>query len=322
MHIETFLYMLLQSNTTLPPPGVQPDFEALAQHSRAQSTPNRWLRIPSRTVTVGLDERTGYWGWDNEKPVRTFEVTAFEAKARPLTNGDYAKYLVESGSGTSPKSWMVEPKADTQLIDESQEQLINGYSTSVDSAFLEGKAVRTVYGPVPLILALDWPVVGSYDELAGCAEWLGGRIPTMEEAKAIYAEAEEMKAPMKTSPGIAPQKTTPKEPHLSDSLHADLRGCNVSFQTFHPMPVTLQQDELAGMSGMGGVWEWTSTMLTKWDGFESMMEYPAYTSEYFLLSRSHQDDLRSTDDFFDNKHNVVLGGSWATHSKIAGRKSL
>lgn len=27
-------------------------------------------------------------------------------------------------------------------------------------------------------------------------------------------------------------------------------------------------------------------------------------------------------DFFDEKHNIVLGGSWATHPRIAGRKSL
>src|SRR5690242_16147955 len=27
-------------------------------------------------------------------------------------------------------------------------------------------------------------------------------------------------------------------------------------------------------------------------------------------------------DFVDGKHNVTLGGSWATHPRIAGRKSL
>ena len=27
-------------------------------------------------------------------------------------------------------------------------------------------------------------------------------------------------------------------------------------------------------------------------------------------------------DFFDGKHNIVLGGSWATHPRIAGRKTL
>lgn len=27
-------------------------------------------------------------------------------------------------------------------------------------------------------------------------------------------------------------------------------------------------------------------------------------------------------DFLDGKHNVVLGGSWATHPRVAGRKTL
>lgn len=43
-----------------------------------------------------------------------------------------------------------------------------------------------MYGPVPLEYALDWPVSASYDELAGCASWMGGRIPTAEEARSIY----------------------------------------------------------------------------------------------------------------------------------------
>jgi hypothetical protein len=46
--------------------------------------------------------------------------------------------------------------------------------------------VRTVYGSVPFRWALDWPVSASYDELAGCAQWMGGRIPTVEEARSIY----------------------------------------------------------------------------------------------------------------------------------------
>lgn len=39
---------------------------------------------------------------------------------------------------------------------------------------------------VPLKYALDWPVFASYDELAGCASWMGGRIPTFEEARSLY----------------------------------------------------------------------------------------------------------------------------------------
>ncbi len=89
------------------------------------------------------------------------------------------------------------------------------------------------------------------------------------------------------------------------SLYIDLDGANVGFKTWHPQPVTASGDTLAGQAGMGGVWEWTSSPLTEHAGFEPMPLYPAYTA-----------------DFFDGKHNVVLGGSWATHPRIAGRRSF
>ena len=57
------------------------------------------------------------------------------------------------------------------------------------ASFLEGKAVRTVYGLIPLKHALDWPMMASYDELAGCASWMGGRIPTADEARSVYDHA-------------------------------------------------------------------------------------------------------------------------------------
>lgn len=60
-------------------------------------------------------------------------------------------------------------------------------------AFIADKAVRTVYGLVPLKHALDWPVFASYDELAGCAVYMGGRIPTLEEARSLYGYAEQQK---------------------------------------------------------------------------------------------------------------------------------
>lgn len=53
--------------------------------------------------------------------------------------------------------------------------------------------MRTVYGPVPLKFALHWPVFASYDELSGCATWMGGRIPTVEEARSIYDYVDRLK---------------------------------------------------------------------------------------------------------------------------------
>lgn len=71
---------------------------------------------------------------------------------------------------------------------------MDGHSNaSLPPSFLENKAVRTVFGLVPLKYALDWPVWASYNELAGCAAWMGGRIPTFEETRSIYAYAEALK---------------------------------------------------------------------------------------------------------------------------------
>ena len=201
MHLETLLYMLLQSEKTLPPPGVQPDFEALACQAKIASVPNEWKRVPSRQVTLGLNDPDNddgpnrYFGWDNEKPTRDVVVHAFEAKAHPITNEDYARYLESTNNASIPASWKASVDAKNGNLKNNIESLyMNGLSKPLTNAFLNGKAVRTVYGLVPLEYALDWPVFASYDELAGCASWMNGRIPTMEEARSLYNYVDELKA--------------------------------------------------------------------------------------------------------------------------------
>lgn len=88
-------------------------------------------------------------------------------------------------------------------------------------------------------------------------------------------------------------------------LFLDMVGKNVGFKHWHPVSVVEKGGKLCGQSDMGGVWEWTSTVLEKHAGFEPMELYPGYTA-----------------DFFDGKHNITLGGSWATIPRIAGRNTL
>lgn len=128
-----------------------------------------------------------------------------------------------------------------------------------------------------------------------------------------------------------PSSTTPREEvdGTSSSLYANLKGANVGFQQWHPVAVTGQgNDRPAGRCEMGGVWEWTSSTLRKHEGFEPMELYPNYTGTPILEGcsgcelRAKLTNASCTADFFDDKHNIVLGGSWATHPRIAGRKSL
>ncbi|KAI5868641.1 C-type lectin protein [Durotheca rogersii] len=335
MHLETLLYMMLQSDKTLPPPHTKrPDFEALSRAARAARVSNDWFNIPDQDIVLGFDEpedvlhSTKHFGWDNEKPPRRVSVGGFQAKGRPITNEEYASYLYNTKATVLPAAWAdLEPKTtggDDERFHSRTDGHTNG-SDSVPASFLEGKAVRTVYGLVPLEYTLDWPVFASYDELAGCAAWLGGRIPTFEEARSIYAHVDAQKKEAERKLGRAApaanahlvndgvEGTPPANPPDSvdgsssenDDLFIDLSNANVGFRHWHPVPVTAQGNRLAGQAEMGGVWEWTSSTLTRHEGFKPMALYPGYTA-----------------DFFDNKHNIVLGGSWATHPRVAGRKTF
>lgn len=347
MHIETLLYMMLQSDKTLIPTHIpRPDFDKLARKAESERVPNQWFKIPAQEITIGLDDPEDgsdinkHYGWDNEKPPRRVQVAAFQAQGRPITNEEYAQYLLEKNIDKLPASWA---RLDNENISNGTTNSVSGHHSNrtskqqLPSSFLEKTAVRTVYGLVPLKHALDWPVFASYDELAGCAAYMGGRIPTFEETRSIYAYADALKKKkeaerqlgrtvpavnahltnngVEITPPSSPSSETPAESSspsdsnttliTTEDLFSDLDGANVGFHNWHPMPITSKGNTLVGQGELGGVWEWTSSVLRKWEGFEPMELYPGYTA-----------------DFFDEKHNIVLGGSWATHPRIAGRKSF
>ncbi|KAL2818181.1 hypothetical protein BDW59DRAFT_175252 [Aspergillus cavernicola] len=337
MHLETFLYMLIQSERILSPPGISvPDFAKMFHDARESKKPNEWFPIPEQTLSIGLeptDENSmpnASFGWDNESPRRTVTLRAFEAQGRAITNGEYARYLQANKARNWPASWV--------KTDPSNGAFQDGSHAARD--FLSTFAVRTVFGLIPLKLAQDWPVISSYHELEQYAQWMNCRLPTFEEVKGIYAHSARLKEAVfdclldstpdgtngsspgnKKSNGNGVLNGYPRDnlenghvqgsqpvlwPAASSSpVFVDLANCNVGFKHWHPTPVIQNGDKLAGHGEFGGVWEWTSTPLTQHDGFEAMEIYPGYTS-----------------DFFDGKHNIILGGSWATHPRIAGRTTF
>jgi formylglycine-generating enzyme required for sulfatase activity len=349
MHLETFLYMLLQSEKVIPPHGVTvPDFRGIALQARKTAQANKWFTIPQQTLAVGLhDSGEGIpdysFGWDIEKPQRVISVRTFDAQARPITNGEYARYMELNHISHIPASWVsVELNGHSQnggSMNGNTNDHVNGASGNdicASDLFISKFSVRTIFGPVPLEWALDWPVMSSYDELAGYARWMNCRLPTFEEVKSIYKYSEHLKTANDSSQSPSTQdevssltngtscetekleldysRASPRCPdhqpvHIpsidSMPVFVDLDGCNVGFKHWHPCPVTPYGDRLAGQGGLGGVWEWTSTPMMQHDGYKVMEIYPGYSA-----------------DFFDGKHNIVLGGSWATHPRLAGRTTF
>ena len=285
-----------------------------------------------------------FFAWDNEREPYDVEVPAFEAQARPVSIGEYAAYLVDAGlEDTIPATWIkLDANGTTNgslnganghsslnganghsslnganghngvngHIVNSHGALnrISGYASgnSAVKSFISRHGMRTVWGPIPLAQTLDWPLTASYNEVAGYAQWVGGvRIPTLHEVRSIHELVERQRRGGDTAAKKSPSainKTCHTEP---SAIFADLEGCNVGMQNFHPTPVTQNGGRLCGLGNLGGAWEWTSDLFAPQPGFKPMDIYPGY---------SH--------DFMDGKHIAIAGGSWAVPPRIAGRKSL
>ncbi|PWN31134.1 DUF323-domain-containing protein [Jaminaea rosea] len=303
LHQETLLYMLAQSDETLPPVGFsQPDWASLTRQwekedarQGGEEERNALVNFKADTVVIGHDDDdrrdTDFetkapskdvralnaqlgnpeFGWDNEQPARKEQTKAFSITASPVTNEQYLRFVAATGYQEQdvPPSWIK--------------------ATGTGSKSSHDYNVRTIYGPVPLAtVARLWPVTGSGAQLRRYAAWAGGRLPTHAELRRFLDSA--------TSPNCV-----------------DRPGSNVGFRYWHPVPAALPTNITAkgganslGLPGHnGGVWEWTCTAFSAHEGFVPSILYPGYSA-----------------DFHDGRHDVVLGGSWASTPCVAGRKTV
>ncbi|KAG1052920.1 hypothetical protein G6F43_004967 [Rhizopus delemar] len=263
MHLETLLYMLMQSPNILPPEGVSlPSWKLLSKQEKdiAPLSDAPTLNIPAAdAVKLGCDdsetadidqssEKIQVFGWDNESPQRIIEnVSSFEIQTRQVTNGEYLDYLQRANLSTIPASWL---KKDGQIY------------------------VRTVFGPCPMSVAQNWPVQVSYNEADGYAKAKQARLPTEVEMVRFRQFACSHNLPKKVP--------------------------NIGFKDWTPTAVNNKEVQF-----LGDNWEWTETIWDKYEGFQASTIYPGYSA-----------------DFFDGKHRVVLGGSWATHPRISERTTF
>ncbi|WWC86788.1 uncharacterized protein L201_001667 [Kwoniella dendrophila CBS 6074] len=142
--------------------------------------------------------------------------------------------------------------------------------------------IRSLYGLLDFSVAGKWPLMASKLELEDYAKWKGGRLPTEQELRLFWEHPE--------------------------GSRTSGEGINTGVKNWHPTPPTNTIKDNAGKTiygHNGGVWEWTNTPFEGLDGYVPSVIYPGYSK-----------------DFFDGKHFVVLGGSFATIPSMAGRKSF
>ncbi|KAI8332910.1 hypothetical protein BC941DRAFT_402124 [Chlamydoabsidia padenii] len=272
MHLETLLYMLLQSPNINPPPVAAPSWW-YAQQQQQQKQDKILSQAPmipfddnNMTVQLGHDDDEANdgimttehveFGWDNEHPKRMVPVSAFEIQSRPVTNGEYYEFWKTQDNNDSlwPASWTND----------------NGVPK-----------IKTCFGLCDFSVGVNWPVQVSGVQADAYGDAKGMRLPT-EEEMVLFRKTMEHKWPMK------------------DDDKPGRDAANIGFASWTPL--ALSND---GVHVIGDVWEWTSSVWQQHEGFTSSLLYPGYSS-----------------DFFDGKHRVVLGGSWATHPRIAERHSF
>jgi len=272
--------MLLHMLAQLPPSARRPPPDRPAP-SLVAGEARRPVRIPAGRAVLGARYDDIPFGWDNEFPQLSVDVPAFSIDSTPVTNGDFEEF-VRGGGYANPALWTAEGWRWNQA---------RGRSHPDCWVVRDGEFhYRSVFDELPLRRVFDWPVSVAWVEAAAYARWRGARLPT---------EAEYHRAAHGT-----PDGGTRRRP-WGDAEPTSRHG-NFDLQRWDPSPVG-SHPEGASAFGVhelvGNGWEWTSTVFAPFPGFSAYMpDYPGYSS-----------------DFFDGRHYVLLGGSFATDAHLLRR---
>jgi ergothioneine biosynthesis protein EgtB len=238
--------------------------------------PARTVEIPGGEVVLGAPRGSLPFGWDNEFEEQRFDVARFAIDERPVTNTEFLEF-VRDGGYAEPRLWREEDWAWRE-----RRGLVRPHSWRGADDDLR---VRSLLEDVPFACASSWPVQASWAEAAAYAKWRGARLPT---------EAEWRRAAHGSPSG-------PRRWPWGDSPLPGTRA-NAHFRHGSPLPAGSRP---AGASAwgvldlVGNGWEWTATPFGPLPGFAPMPRYPGYSA-----------------DFFDGRHFVLLGGSWATDEAL------
>lgn len=238
------------------------------------------MHVAGGPAHLGRARNTPGFAWDNEYPEQVVDVPAFVVQGTPVRQRDVLAF-VESGGYAERALW--EPGAWAWRERRGLTHPV-GWRREADTWLC-----RTLLDEVPLESALDWPASVSWAEADAFARWRGARLPT---------EAELQRAAHGTPTGTL-------RAHPWGDADPSARHGNFGFRRWAPTPVGTHP---AGASAwgvhdlVGDGWEWTSTPFGPFPGFEPMPNYPGYSA-----------------DFFDERHYVMLGASFATDARLVRR---
>ena len=229
---------------------------------------NVLVDVEARTVRMGKERSHFLYGWDNEYGRQTKDVSAFRAARMLVSNQEYREF-VDAGGYENLAYWDEEGRAFLQRTKAAHPPF---WVSAPDRGWRLRLLDREIELPD------NWPVeVNCLEAEAFCRyksekEGKSYRLPTEAEWYSMLAATDAVKE------------------DVFDDSRADIN--------FRHYASSVPVDRFAQgpfYDIVGNVWQWTSTPI---DGFEGFEPHSVY------------------DDFslptFDGKHNLIKGGSWAS----------
>ncbi|RXJ56512.1 5-histidylcysteine sulfoxide synthase [Candidatus Marinarcus aquaticus] len=262
IHIETSSVLHRQLDIKY----VKPNSFGLECTSYGKNLSNELLEVPSMNITLGKDKSNAYYGWDNEYGEYQESTPAFKASKYLVSNGEFLEFI-QDGGYCNDAFWSEEGKG----WKEYQKAQYPTFWIKEGETF----KYRTMTNIIDL--PLNWPVDVNYLEAEAFCNW-----KSKKEHKNITLPSEALWH------ALHEHTQTPDEPQWGKKAPA-----NINLEHFtSSCPVDMF--EFNGFYDViGNVWQWTTTAI---DGFEGFEVHPLY------------------DDFsvptFDNRHNIFKGGSY------------
>jgi gamma-glutamyl hercynylcysteine S-oxide synthase len=229
------------------------------------------VTVPGGEFIMGTDDRVR--ALDNERTAHVMYLPDFLIDTTPVTNAAFAEF-VEDGGYERPELWK---SAGWEYIkEESIGAPKHWYQPEPHSWWTERFGFDEPLNPAAPVVHVSWYEADAY------ARWAGKRLPT---------EAEWEKA-ASWDPLTGTKRLYPWGNDEPTAAHANLDQLSFSPAEVGAYPAGASAYGALGM--IGDVWEWTSSDLHAYPGFEAF-PYREYSEV-----------------FFGPDYKVLRGGSWAT----------
>jgi len=254
---------------------------------------NDFVTVPGGLVELGRGTEVESFGWDNEFGSTGMSVQDFEAQKFLCTNGQYWEF-VASGAYIEEEYWTPEGRAWRAFRNAKWPAFWVPYGPQG----LHEYRLRTVFEIVPM--PWTWPVVVNLHEAKAYCRWLATtsgrpcRIPTEAEHRLL-------RDPDTRDKELGPTRDPVLRLSGEQFLTAPTAPANLNLGFASECPVDALSPASTGIyDSMGNVWVWCEDFFCPLDGFKVNRLYDDFSTPCF-----------------DNKHSVIMGGSFISTGNLA-----